>query len=359
MAQPVPSNLLGLEILASEPPETLLLSRGGLARIEPFLPTRVHALLNAQAEVFRAQVVAPVAAADSVEDALRRLKTRSDIVAAISSSSSRLLAEQLPHSAPLGNELARLPEKLAERLRPTNLRWLGRTSALTLEGALSRSALATGRYLTLFRDFLRRLPSVNILHHLTLQEHAEVPAARLAAEGLLMVLVELAEGVHQQDESPVQASETTKGLVNELWNAVYQHERAMLRWIQAMPQHFPYGPALPPSVAQFLSQAHPGEHFIELREEWHAATGHLSNPSKVVQHPAYRAIVALGWPVIPYILQAIERGEPDFWGPALHEITGEEPPLAEGPQPLLERIGEAWLGLARRRGWTTGGDHAG
>jgi len=44
----------------------------------------------------------------------------------------------------------------------------------------------------------------------------------------------------------------------------------------------------------------------------------------MADHPAYRAIVGLGKPVIPLLLVELEL-EPDHWFIALHELTGAEP----------------------------------
>lgn len=366
MAQPALDNQVGLDFLTSEPPEALLLSRGGLARIEPFLPLRVHALLKAQFEVFLSQVVTPVAQADTAEEALQRLNARNDVVAAISSSASRLLVVHSLHSEALGDELARLPERLAERLHPTTLSWLGRTHASTLEGAFKRSALSASRSLKFSRDFLHHLSSREMLSCLGSREFNEVAAARLFLEGLQMVLVAILEDI-QDRQTPGQASGTTKALVDELWSAAYTHERALLRWMHASLEQgllASVGARLgrPTNISQTVAlcqnELETGVLFAKLTDEWHSATGHLSNPNKIIQHPAYRAVSLLGWPVVPHILLAIERDEPDLWGPALHKITGEEPPLPEGPEPLLERIGQAWLSLAKQRGWPVGERHA-
>jgi hypothetical protein len=65
----------------------------------------------------------------------------------------------------------------------------------------------------------------------------------------------------------------------------------------------------------------------------------------------------MGWPVTPYIFEALEKEEPDFWGNALHRLTGEEPPLPEGDPGTMQGICSAWLNLARERGWTIGEPH--
>gem|GEM_PF-1798928 len=354
---------MGLELLANEP-ETLLLSYEGLARVAPFLPRRVQVLLRAQLDVFRDEVALPVMGADSVEEGLQRLSARSDVVGAVSSSAGRVLQDSLLRSDELHTTLAALPLKLAADLRPFTLRWLGRTPALTLEGALHRNAAISAFYLLFYRQHLRTLPSGTIFSHaLSLPTYASLPPLRLTADGLLLSAVVAAEEARGKP-ALTPASRATRGLIDELWRAVYQHERAMLRWVAecvrlTLPGHDTLTQAASELLAATQTQLDPGVHFAELRQEWHAATGHLSNPNQSIAHPAYQAIVALGWDVVPFVLGALEQGEPDFWGPALHQLTGEEPPLPEGDQGTLEGVARAWLGLARQRGWRIEGQRAG
>ena len=94
-----------------------------------------------------------------------------------------------------------------------------------------------------------------------------------------------------------------------------------------------------------------GQRFKELSGLWRQETGHLSNPHKRLEHPAYRAIVKLGWPVVPFLLGELASDTPDLWGPALHQITGEFVTIAEGDVGKLEASAEAWLKLAGKKGW--------
>lgn len=98
---------------------------------------------------------------------------------------------------------------------------------------------------------------------------------------------------------------------------------------------------------------HVRERFIKLRTSWYLATGHLSNPHKIIDHPTYHAIVALGWPVVPYLLGDLVGDDPcHFWGQALHAITGE---LIEIPREDYGKgrvIAAAWLELAKKKGWS-------
>jgi len=64
--------------------------------------------------------------------------------------------------------------------------------------------------------------------------------------------------------------------------------------------------------------------FAVLADQWKAATALLSSTTAMVNHPAYRAIIALGAPVVPLLLRDLER-EPVHWFEALQAITGEDP----------------------------------
>ena len=62
--------------------------------------------------------------------------------------------------------------------------------------------------------------------------------------------------------------------------------------------------------------------FLELAERWRAETGMLSNMNKVLSHPAYEEIIAMGPPAVPLILREL-RDWPGHWFRALKRITGE------------------------------------
>ena len=92
--------------------------------------------------------------------------------------------------------------------------------------------------------------------------------------------------------------------------------------------------------------------FRLLVSQWERETGGWSNLHKRVAHRVYRDIVAMGWAAVPFLLEELSASEdPDAWGPALREITGECISLAPGESGRLDRVAAAWLALARTRGW--------
>jgi hypothetical protein len=66
------------------------------------------------------------------------------------------------------------------------------------------------------------------------------------------------------------------------------------------------------------------ERFRTLAEWWHIDTVDMASPSDKFQHPAYQRIIALGQPVIPFILEELaEHG--GYWFEALRQIISESP----------------------------------
>jgi hypothetical protein len=95
------------------------------------------------------------------------------------------------------------------------------------------------------------------------------------------------------------------------------------------------------------------QQFRRLEAQWSADTRFLSDPGKIMGHPAMRAIIALGGEVVPIILRDLQaKGSLMVW--ALPEITGEKlaPPTTEGAYlkwDVNAQI-EAWLRWGREKG---------
>jgi hypothetical protein len=88
--------------------------------------------------------------------------------------------------------------------------------------------------------------------------------------------------------------------------------------------------------------------FQTLAREWQAATRLLSSPSAAAEHPAYRAVVALGPAAVPLILAEL-AASPEPWFAALRELTGADPvPPADRGRPRA--AAEHWLAWGRARG---------
>jgi hypothetical protein len=96
------------------------------------------------------------------------------------------------------------------------------------------------------------------------------------------------------------------------------------------------------------------QQFRRLEAQWNADTRFLSDPGKIMGHPAMRAIIALGEEVVPVILRDLQgKGSLLVW--ALPEITGEKlaPPTTDGAflkWDMNAQI-EAWLQWGREKGF--------
>jgi len=88
--------------------------------------------------------------------------------------------------------------------------------------------------------------------------------------------------------------------------------------------------------------------FRTLADEWRAATRFLASPAAAAEHPAYRAVVALGPDVVPLILAELADA-PEPWFAALRELTGADPVLpADRGRPRA--AADHWLAWGRARG---------
>jgi hypothetical protein len=93
--------------------------------------------------------------------------------------------------------------------------------------------------------------------------------------------------------------------------------------------------------------------FRRLAAQWSAETRFLSDPRKILGHPAMREIIAMGEEVVPIILRDLQaKGSLLVW--ALPEITGENlaPPKVDGGFLKVDVNAqlEAWLNWGREKG---------
>src|SRR5207253_5291781 len=83
------------------------------------------------------------------------------------------------------------------------------------------------------------------------------------------------------------------------------------------------------------------EHFQQFAAEWRSEVWPLSSVTKIVEHPSYQAIIALGREVVPLILRDLER-QPDHWFAALRALTGADP-VAPEDRGRIDRMAAAWI----------------
>lgn len=88
--------------------------------------------------------------------------------------------------------------------------------------------------------------------------------------------------------------------------------------------------------------------FSELTIRWKQETSHCSRTDQIAKHPAYRAIIAMGEPAIPLILEDLDRSG-GHWFQALREITKANPVPASSRGKVGD-VRKAWLNWGREHG---------
>ena len=91
------------------------------------------------------------------------------------------------------------------------------------------------------------------------------------------------------------------------------------------------------------------EQFCRLANAWQVAVAHLSSSTKRDTHPLYREIIALGPPVVPFLLRDLESNQ-RHWFTALSVITGADP-IAEQHAGNIQRMADAWLEWGKKEGY--------
>ena len=86
----------------------------------------------------------------------------------------------------------------------------------------------------------------------------------------------------------------------------------------------------------------------QLESQWLLETEFLSDAGKIVDHPAFKAIIALGDAVVPLLLKDLEA-KPSLLVWALPEITGENP-VSEDEGGNIRKMTDAWIKWARAKG---------
>ncbi len=101
----------------------------------------------------------------------------------------------------------------------------------------------------------------------------------------------------------------------------------------------------PTQLADRLTTA---ERFHRLAAEWKQQAGYLSNTRQMAMLRPYQAIVGMGLPVVPLILEEL-KAESHFWYWALEAITDENPIPADVNGDVA-RMRDAWLNWGREQG---------
>src|SRR6476661_7026360 len=95
------------------------------------------------------------------------------------------------------------------------------------------------------------------------------------------------------------------------------------------------------SILQPQTPADVRDRFERLASEWKQKSRFLSNTAQMALLHPYQAIIGMGMPVVPLILQELKR-EPDQWFWALEAITEENPVPSEDVGDV-QRMAQAWI----------------
>ena len=90
------------------------------------------------------------------------------------------------------------------------------------------------------------------------------------------------------------------------------------------------------------------ERFKYHADKWEQETSHLSSPTRMIAHPSYQEIVAMGDEVVPLLIRDMqETGRTWFW--ALTSLTKANPvdPRDAGK---VKRMIDAWVKWGKKRG---------
>ena len=91
------------------------------------------------------------------------------------------------------------------------------------------------------------------------------------------------------------------------------------------------------------------ETFEMLADEWEHDRPRGADIEQMTKHPAYQRIIAMGEPVVPWLLQRLAE-KPDHWFVALNAITGARPVPPES-RGRIKEMTQTWLNWGRQQGY--------
>lgn len=92
--------------------------------------------------------------------------------------------------------------------------------------------------------------------------------------------------------------------------------------------------------------------FAELSTQLKKETGHISNVSHIIRHPAYQEIASWGEPAIHHMLLDMLDNGPEHWFWALTSITGFNP-ITEDIAGHMQSMTDVWLVWGVANGYIT------
>jgi hypothetical protein len=95
------------------------------------------------------------------------------------------------------------------------------------------------------------------------------------------------------------------------------------------------------TISEGINQVIQQKSFDILADVWQEDTDYLSNVTAICEHPIYRAIIRMGWDVVPNIINRMYRDH-GHWFRALTEITGENP-LVDEEAGDIAKMTQRWV----------------
>ncbi len=105
----------------------------------------------------------------------------------------------------------------------------------------------------------------------------------------------------------------------------------------------------PQNLSLGISEASVEERFRRLATEWKEQSRYLSNTAQMAMLRPYQRIIGLGLPVVPLILEELNR-EPNQWFWALEAIT-EQNPVPPKAQGKVGMMAQAWIEWGKQQGF--------
>lgn len=105
-------------------------------------------------------------------------------------------------------------------------------------------------------------------------------------------------------------------------------------------------------ASEVADEDHDADHverrFEQLKQKWDSETSHMSTIHDMcVENPTYNEIIAMGWDVVPEIINDLRR-KPDHWFWALVQITGVD---AAAGTSTVDGAAQAWVKWWDNRDW--------
>ncbi|MCH9035703.1 MAG: hypothetical protein IH860_00100 [Chloroflexi bacterium] len=85
------------------------------------------------------------------------------------------------------------------------------------------------------------------------------------------------------------------------------------------------------------------QEFKRVKEQWISETRHESITTRMMMHPCFGRIAAMGYSIVPSVFEELAERPSVRWFPILHAITGISPMVPEQARGDVQQMANAWL----------------